>query len=121
MSDEDDDDARRLYHRHGHDTEREAAERILPRLNKLQAQVLDYAKRRGRDGFTHIELARDMGAASVSTHRTRVAELVTMGRIIKTTEARKHPPSPNWHTVWRYNDTFIAPADQPASPQQRLL
>jgi len=105
-----------MYRRDDPDTSREAANLIAPHLNRLQAEVLRYARTKGERGFTHKEIARDLNYPDVSTHRTRVNELVRMGLLEDSGEQRQHGRT--WHTVWRIKQG--AP-DAPSSPRQPTL
>ena len=106
---------RKMYHRNSHDTERAAAEFIFPYLSKVQTAVLQYAMRKGRQGFTHHELHADIGNVSKSTYRSRCAYLVEMELIVATKEKRQHGKTK--FIVWRYNDE--PPKDEPEEPEPK--
>lgn len=95
-------DPKQLYHRGGHDTERDAAEAIFPTLNDLQWKVLQYAKKRWPECFTLVDVQNDLGSPTKSTHRTRVSELRKKGFIMDSGHRRFYPPSRRPHILWRF-------------------
>lgn len=102
MTTPNDEDIKRLHHRRGPDTEREAANAIWPHLNKLQAEVLDYARSIWPKGFTQVQLAEALGSPAYSTHRSRVGELRAKKLIEDTGVRVTHPPSKRQRVVWRF-------------------
>jgi hypothetical protein len=97
-----DDDIKKIHHRNGPDTERAAAETIFPHVNKLQAEVLQYARSIWPLGFTQQELAIALGSTAYSTHRSRVGELMRKKLLEDTGVRRATPPSKRMRVVWRY-------------------
>ena len=80
------------------ETSRMAAEEVVPKLRKLQAEVLRFAQGCGFIGFTDLDLAQHFKSHG-STYRTRRSELVRLGFIedsgkMKIQKGRAH-------TVWR--------------------
>lgn len=65
------------------DTSHVAAERIVPRINKLQTKVLDYFRAIHPNAITDRDLEDHFGNHG-STYRTRRAELTEMGLIADT-------------------------------------
>lgn len=100
--DDDDDDIKVLYHRGGHDTEREAAEAIFPHVTALQAQVLTYYMGIWPKGATQQEATEALGLTTKSTVRTRVKELSDKKLVVDTGKRRQHPPSKRNCIIWRY-------------------
>jgi hypothetical protein len=117
--DEDEREIRRLYHRDGHDTEREAAKAILPKLNYLHTTVLRKAEAFGERGFALVEIERAFPEYVPSNTRTRVNELVGWGLIENTGTKRTFPPSGNQHIIWRVTGKGYPPP--PPDPQLSLL
>ena len=67
-------------HRHAHDTERAAAERVGPRTGTLRALAFRTIASAGDDGLTHGELAMLAGKRHYSI-APRVTELVEQGYV----------------------------------------
>ena len=84
------------------DTSREAAASVLPHLNAIQQQVLDYAQSRGKHGFTDVLMNTHLNAEGKSTYRTRRAELTALGFILDT--GRTLQIGSRRHTVWVHRD-----------------
>lgn len=78
------------------ETSTAAAEAIKPRINELQARVLEYLKSCG--GATDEQGADALGMGS-STYRPRRIELVDMGRV--KAEGKAKGRSHRWMTVWK--------------------
>ena len=72
---DDEKEIRKLYHSGGHRTERAGAEYIYPKLGRLQAEVLAFARSCGERGFTQQELADALPSKNWSSYRSRVVEL----------------------------------------------
>lgn len=90
--------ARTLHRRTDPETSRMAAEEVVPKLRKLQAEVLAFAQGCGFVGFTDLDLAKHFNNAG-STYRTRRAELVRLGLIEDS--AKMKIQKGRAHTVWR--------------------
>lgn len=73
-------ESRTLHRNWDRDTSIHAAEQIAPSVSELQAEVLAYAFKQGKQGFTDDELNLSMMSIS-STYRSRRAELTRMGKI----------------------------------------
>lgn len=90
--------ARTLHRNTDPETSRMAAESVVPKLRKLQAEVLAYAQGCGFIGFTDLDLAKHFNNAG-STYRTRRAELVRLGLIEDSSKMRIQKGRA--HTIWR--------------------
>jgi hypothetical protein len=75
------------YQRHS-DTSMEAAREITPRVNKLQAMVLEYVKSKGKAGATDRDIEDDLRILG-STARPRRIELVFKGLLVDSGQRRK--------------------------------
>lgn len=80
------------------ETSFEAAHSVSDRVSKLQADVLAFAKRAGREGFTDVELNSHFHHTG-STYRTRRSELTEAGKIVDSTIRRTYN-SGRRHIVW---------------------
>lgn len=90
-----------LYRKSSPDTSREAAAYVHPKLTRLQALVMDWAKGAGR--FTDKDLVREMQrqhGGEPSTWRTRRSELRDAGLIVQT--GKIADGQGKRHTCWMY-------------------
>jgi hypothetical protein len=88
------------------DTSNAAAEEITPHIRELQAKVLEYARSRGCDGFTDLDLNRHFSTTS-STYRTRRSELVGKG-LVEDSGNRVCIGQGRRHALWRVTDKGLA-------------
>ncbi len=82
------------------DTSHAAAEEVSPHIRELQAKVLDYARSRGRTGFTDVALNEHFETTS-STYRTRRSELVDKGLVEDSGERVALGGRGRKHALWR--------------------
>ncbi len=80
-------------------TSHEAAKAVTPKLTHCELRVLDFARKRGRNGFTDIELEDAMGDHG-ATFRTRRQELTTRGLIRDTGRTSRDAGDPRRRIVW---------------------
>jgi len=101
------------YNRHrkdDRDTSREAAHAVTPDITEIQLEVLAYAKKAGKHGFTDVDLNEHFQARG-STYRTRRSELTQMGLIVSSNIKRAYQPSKRWHTIWLHKDHMAGALD----------
>lgn len=82
------------------DTSHEAAAAISPHLSDVQCEVLAFARGRGAQGFTDLDLSAHFDDAG-STHRSRRRELVDEGLIEDSGERWRPPEGGRRHIIWR--------------------
>ena len=80
-------------------TSREAAASLTTSVTAIKLRVLNYARQCGERGFTDAELSEAMDCTG-STYRTRRAELVAAGAIVKTGAVRRSTRG-RAHIIWR--------------------
>lgn len=73
---------------------------IITKLTDLQANVMSFARARGKAGFTDEDLSEHFRGAEYSTYRTRRAELTQAGWLVPT-RYRKMVKSGHWARLWR--------------------
>jgi len=99
------------------ETSHEAADSVTPALRQLQAKVADYAKRRGRVGFTDAQMSNDLNDPG-STLRTRRSEMTARNIIVDSGERRTFGDSARQRIVWKHRD-FVPgapPICEPPTP-----
>lgn len=79
---------------------RQTPRELLTKLTDLQANVMSFARARGKAGFTDEDLSLHFGREEYSTYRTRRAELTAAGWIVPT-RYRKMLKSGHWGRLWR--------------------
>lgn len=98
------------------DTSHWAARSVTPGLPELQAIVEGYAKFRGEEGFTDLEMSEALDS-DTSTYRTRRGELTARNIIIDSGVKRTAGDSPHLRIVWVHRDYVTNPpaiVDAPA-------
>lgn len=81
------------------ETSREAAEKVKPAQGSIRSQVMAYAERRGRLGFTDEELVEDLSHIPVDSLRPRRCELEDENWILDSGN-RNRNSSGNSVVVW---------------------
>jgi hypothetical protein len=94
-------DSYKLARTNDPETSKEAAEKIVPKIGKLQIAVLKFAEGRQIAGFIDLELNIFFGSTG-STYRTRRAELTDLGLIVATGMFRV--VNGKRHTIWVHKD-----------------
>lgn len=105
------------------ETSHDAADSVTPDLRQLQARVADYAKRRGRLGFTDAQMSNDLQDPG-STLRTRRSELTARNIILDSGERRTFGESARQRIVWVHRDFVknppaICEPPKPATDEDR--
>jgi hypothetical protein len=85
------------------ETSKAAAAAILPKIGKIQREVLAYAEQRAQFGFTDVAMNQHFNATS-STYRTRRRELCDLSMIRNS--GRTQLINGKQHTVWVHKDFY---------------
>lgn len=90
------------------DTSRDAAKAVQPAAADIAAQVLAFAKRKGREGFIDDDLLEAFPDGSPSSYRTRRSELTQRNHILNTRQRRENAGGREC-VVWMHRDFDVNP------------